>query len=178
MIFGNMTTLARPYAVAAFETALANNALPAWEGMLNSAALVVQDKQIIQLLDNPNMTVQQLSTLFCDVLAPVLDAEKTNFLRLLAENKRLPLLPDIALLFTSYRAEHEKSVDVNVVSAVVLDDVYQQKLTQSLAKRLQRKVSLHCSVDPSLIGGAIVRAGDTVIDGSVRGKLNRLLESL
>jgi F-type H+-transporting ATPase subunit delta len=178
MIFGNMTTLARPYAVAAFEVALEAHALDSWKGLLNSAAQIVQDPEVVSLLDNPHATMRQLLTLFCDVLAPFLDDEKKNFLSLLAENKRLPLLPDIAALFTTYCAEHEKSIDVEVVSAVTLDALYQQKLVQSLTKRLQRNVSLQCSVDPSILGGAWIRANDTVIDGSVRGKLNRLLESL
>jgi F-type H+-transporting ATPase subunit delta len=177
-MIGNMTTIARPYAHAAFEYALEKNALAAWEGMLHSAASMVQNKQIALLLNNPDITTKQWIELFFDVLAPILDVEKKNFLHLLAEHKRLPILPDVAMLFANYRREHEKSVDVEVRSAVALDSLYQQKLVESLAKRLQRKVSLQCSLDPSLIGGIIVRAGDTVIDGSVRGKLNRLLESL
>jgi F-type H+-transporting ATPase subunit delta len=178
MIFANMTTLARPYAVAAFETALDKDALASWAGMLNNAAQVIQDNQVVHLLGNPLITAKQLIDLICDVLNPILDTEKKNFLSILAENKRLPLLPDIAALFTMYCAEHEKSINVDVISAVRLDAVYQQKLVQSLTKRLQRNVSLNCTVDPELLGGVLVRAGDTVIDGSVRGKLNRLFESL
>ena len=179
MIFANMTTLARPYAVAAFEAALDEDALASWKFMLEKAAQVIQDSQIMPLLDNPRVTAKQLVELICDVLHSILDtAGKKNFLHILAENKRLPLLPDIAALFTMYCAEHEKSINVDVISAVTLDAIYQQKLVQSLTKRLQRNVSLHCKVDPELLGGVLVRAGDTVIDGSVRGKLNRLLESL
>lgn len=178
MIFANMTTLARPYAVAAFEIALENDTLASWKGMLNNAAQVIQDSQVVPFLENPRVTAKQLIDLICDVLDPILDMEKKNFLSLLAENKRLPLLPDIAALFTMYCTEHEKCINVDVISAVTLDAIYQQKLVQSLTKRLQRKVSLHCTVDPKLLGGILVRAGDTVIDGSVRGKLNRLLESL
>jgi len=178
MIFANMTTLARPYAVAAFETALDKDDLASWKGMLNNAAQVIQDNQVMPFLENPRVTAKQLIELLCDILNPVLDTEKKNFLSILAENKRLPLLPDISALFTVYCAEHEKYINVDVVSAVTLDAIYQQKLVQNLTKRLQRNVSLHCSVDPGLLGGILVRAGDTVIDGSVRGKLNRLLESL
>ncbi|MBV8802964.1 MAG: F0F1 ATP synthase subunit delta [Gammaproteobacteria bacterium] len=177
-MFSNMTTLARPYAVAAFETALEKDNLTSWKNMLNNAAQVIQDNQVATLLDNPKVTTKQLIELICDVLTPVLDTEKKNFLHLLAEYKRLPLLPNIVTLFTTYCAEHEKYINVDVISAVTLDATYQQKLVQSLTKRLQRNVSLHCTVDPKLLGGILVRAGDTVIDGSVRGKLNRLLESL
>lgn len=177
-MIGNMTTIARPYAVAAFEYALENNALTAWENILNSAAFMVQNEQVASLLDNPSVTKQTVVELFYEVLAPILDAEKKNFLHMLADNKRLPILPDIAMLFSQLRADYEKSMDVEVISAVKLDTGYQQKLAARLTKRLQRQISLKCVLDPSLLGGVIVRAGDTVIDGSVRGKLNRLLESL
>lgn len=178
MITGELTTIARPYARAAFEYAVAKNDLASWEGILRSAAEMVQQKPIASLLSSPQMTTKQLTDLFCDVLEKLLDTEKRNFIHVLAVNKRLPVLPDIAALFASYRAEKEKTIQVNVSSAFPLDEPYKAKFINSLAKRLQRKVSLQCDVDATLLGGAIVRAGDLVIDGSVRGKLNRLLESL
>lgn len=178
MITGELTTIARPYARAAFEVALANNALPEWEGMLHSAATMAEQGQIKLLLSSPEMSSRQIADLFVDVLTKVLDAERTHFIRLLAENKRLAVLPAIATLFAIYRAEYEKTMTVDVVSAIKLDDLYQEKLIKKLTQRLKRRVSLHCEVDPLLLGGAVIRAGDMVIDGSVRGKLNRLLESL
>jgi F-type H+-transporting ATPase subunit delta len=178
MIFGNMTTLARPYAIAAFETALNQDALASWKVMFHNAAQLVQDPQMLPILENPNIPTQQLTHMVLDVLGSFLDTQQKNFLQLLAENKRLPLLPDMSALFALYCLEHEKSIDVEVVSAITLDPAYQQKLVQHLTKRLHRNVSLHCSVDPTLLGGALIRAYDTVIDGTVRGKLNRLLESL
>jgi F-type H+-transporting ATPase subunit delta len=99
-------------------------------------------------------------------------------LQLLAENKRLPLLPDIAELFHELYETYQKQTTVKVTSATELNSHYNELLTKSLSKRLQRKISLVCETDPSLLGGAIVAAGDLVIDGSLRGKLNRLLESL
>lgn len=178
MITGELTTIARPYASAAFEYALSKHALPEWEGMLLSAATLVKLDKINLLLSSPEMSSSRLAELFSDVLAKVLDPEKINFIKLLAENKRLPVLPEIAELFANYRADYEKTIDVQVVSAIELNKSYQKKLVNKLTHRLQRRVSLQCEVDPSLLGGAIVRAGDMVIDGSVRGKLNRLLESL
>ncbi len=178
MITGELTTIARPYAQAAFECAVEKNDLASWEAMLRSAAEMVQQKTVASLLNSPEMTSKQLADLFCDVLDKVLDKEKGNFIRILAENKRLPVLPDIAVLFASYRAEKEKTIQVEVLSAFPLDELYKDKFISSLTRRLQRKVSLQCDVDATLIGGAIVRAGDLVIDGSVRGKLNRLLETL
>lgn len=178
MITGELTTIARPYARAAFEYALAQHALPKWEGMLLSAATLVAQDKIKLLLCSPDISSKQLVELFSDILAKILDPEKTNFIRLLAENKRLSVFPEIAALFTSYREDYEKVMDVKVISAIELNKSYQEKLVNKLTHRLQRRVSLQCEVDPSLLGGAIVRAGDMVIDGSVRGKLNRLLESL
>ncbi len=177
-----MTTLARPYAIAAFDYALQKNSLSAWKTMLSSAALLVEEKEVVRLLSNPEITRKNTADLCCDVLSSGLDAgldiEKENFIRLLAEYNRLPVLPDIARLFESYCAEHEKNMKVQVISAIELDDSYQQKLTTSLANRLKRQVVLQCEVDPDLLGGVIVKAGDVVMDGSVRGKLNRLFESL
>lgn len=175
---GNITTIARPYAIAAFEYALQKNTLPAWEGMLRSAALLVEQKAIVTLLSSPEVSRKKIADLFCDILSTVLDTERQNFICLLAENNRLPVLPDIANLFANYRAEQEKKMTVQVVSAITLDETYKHKLAARLTKRLQRQVSLQCAIDPTLLGGVLVRAGDRVIDGSVRGKLNRLYESL
>lgn len=174
----SMTTLARPYATAAFEYALQKNALPSWDAMLASAALIAKNKAVVALLSNPAVTEQEMADFFCDALSAILDQEKRNFIRLLAENNRLPVLPDIAALFAGYRAEHEKKLTVEVTSAIALDEGYQQKLIAALTKRLQRQVSLQMSIDPTLLGGIIVKAGDKVMNGSVRDKLNRLYESL
>ena len=174
----NKTTLARPYATAAFNMALQKKALAAWDAMLQSAALLVEDKRVCLLLSDPSVTKQKLADFSCSVLSSVLDTEKRNFIRLLAENNRLPILPDIATLFTAYRAAEEKTLTVQVMSAVALDESYKKKLAAALTKRWQKQVSLQCTVDLSLLGGIIVKAGDDVIDGSVHGKLNRLYESL
>lgn len=172
----NMTTIARPYALAAFEFAVDKNALSAWETMLDAASLLTQDASVQQLLTSPKVTSQQLANLYSDVLAKRLNIEMTNFIQLLAEYDRLSVLPDIAELFKSYRAEQEKKLNVQVTSAVPLNDSYQQKLIDTLTKRLRRQVTLQCEIDPNLLGGAIITAGDTVIDGSVRGKLDRMVK--
>ncbi len=177
-MIGRMTTLARPYATAAFEYALQKNALSAWDEMLASAAFVAKDKAVLSLLASPAVSKQKMADFFCDVLSKVLDKEKRNFIYLLAEKNRLSVLPDISSLFKAYRAEHEKKLTVQVTSAIALDAAYQQELIATLSKRLQRQVSLQCDTDPSLLGGIVVKAGDRVMDGSVRGKLNRLYESL
>ena len=174
MMTGKMTTIARPYAVAAFEFALKNNALPAWEAMLNSASLVTQDKSVQQLLTSPGASSQQLANFYCEVLASLLNNDMKNFIMLLAEYGRLAVLSDVAELFKTYRAAQEKKLEVHVTSAEQLSDQYQQTLIDALTKRLERQVSLVCAVDPQLLGGAVITASDTVIDGSVRGKLDRM----
>jgi F-type H+-transporting ATPase subunit delta len=170
------TTIARPYAAAAFEYALAKHDLPAWETMLQAAAFITKDEALARLLSSPHVTSQQLADVYYEMLAANLDPEKTNFIRLLAENSRLTSLPAIYELFQAARAAQEKTLSVQVVSAVKLTDAYKEKLKQALTKRLQRQVQLDCEIDTSLLGGAVVRAGDTVIDGSIRGKLMRLNE--
>ncbi len=170
------TTIARPYVAAAFEYALAKKGLSAWETVLHSAASIVQNESVAPLLQNPAITQQQIADLICELLAKNCDEAKKNFIHLLAENKRLAALPDIAKQFTEARAAQEKTLSVQVISAQGLDAAYQQKLVQALSKRLQRQVELQCEVDPTLLGGVLVRAGDLVIDGSVRGKLTRLVD--
>lgn len=175
---GQLTTIARPYAAAAFECAVQNKAVPAWDAFLKTAASIAQSPSLAVLLESPTITTKQRSDLFCEVLVSMLDTEKKNFICLLAENKRLPILPDIAELFAAHRAAQENIISVHVTSAVPLDEQYQQKFVAALKDRLQLQVTLQCEVDPALLGGAIIRAGDKIIDGSVRGKLNRLVESL
>ncbi len=175
----NLTTLARPYAVAAFEYALSQDILMPWQLFLQKAAEMAKQKDILKWLTHPFITKSQLLGLFEELLQPYLiNLQQNNFLKILAENKRLILFPAIANLFAELKAQHEKIVDVNIISAVPLQENYQQKIAASLTKRLQRQIELTYEVDPSLLGGAIIRAGDLVIDGSVRGKLNRLLDSL
>lgn len=167
-------TIARPYAKAAFEYALSQNALTAWSDMLGYAAVVASDEAMIKCLDDPQLTADKKAELFSSVCADRIDAAGRNFIAQLAQNKRLSVLPEIYLLFTALLAEQEKTVDVNVQSAYALTDEQAQKLADSLKKRLGREVNLQSEVDSSLIGGLIIRAGDMVIDGSIRGKLAKL----
>ncbi|MHB1948543.1 MAG: F0F1 ATP synthase subunit delta [Gammaproteobacteria bacterium] len=178
MMTEKLTTIARPYALAAFEYALDKHDLAGWEAMLHTAAIIAQDTDMAPLLTSPEVTQKQLVELFCGILGAKLDAEKKNFISLLGEYNRLDALPEILALFSNYRAQYEKSITVEVFSATKLENAEQQKFIDALTRRLKRKVTLQCAVDDSLIGGALIRAGNMVIDGSVRGKLNRLLESL
>jgi F-type H+-transporting ATPase subunit delta len=167
-------SIARPYVAAAFEYAAEKKDISKWESMLDAAALTAANPAVMALMQNPETSAEQLAEFFCDILKKLLDKHKTNFIRLLAEKNRLAELPAIAELFKVARAEAEQMLTVQVTSAEPLKKAYQDKLVKALSKRLSRTVELQCEVDETLLGGVIVRAGDLVIDGSIRGKLSRL----
>ena len=173
-----LTTLARPYAKAAFEYAQAHQQLANWSAMLGLAAAVSQDDTMQRVLKAPRLTSTEKATTFVEVCGDKFDAQARNFLSIVSENNRMELLPEIADMFELYKAEQEKSVDVDVTSAFALNDEQQDKLAKVLSARLGREVRLHAAEDASLIGGVVIRAGDLVIDGSVRGKLAQLAEAL
>lgn len=171
-------TAARPYAQAAFDVARAAGKLKNWSEWLSDGAALVSNAKVRELIGNPRVVKTQLQGFMLDALGGALDQHGKNFIRLLTENRRLTLLPDIAMLFEASRAEAEGTLRVQVTSATTLSDEQQRALAATLKKRFQREVTLHCDVDKSLIGGAIIRAGDRVIDGSARGKLQRLAQAL
>lgn len=171
-------TAARPYAQAAFDVARAAGKLKNWSGWLGAAAALVSDAKVRELIGNPRVAKAQVQGFMLDALGGAPDQQAKNFIRLLTENRRLTLLPDIATLFEASRAEAEGTLRVQVTSATALSDEQQRTLAAALKKRFQREVALHCDMDKNLIGGAIIRAGDRVIDGSARGKLQRLAQVL
>ena len=173
-----LTTLARPYAKAAFEYAQAHQQLANWSAMLGLAAAVSQDDTMQRVLKAPRLTSTEKATTFVEVCGDKFDAQARNFLSIVSENNRMELLPEIADMFELYKAEQEKSVDVDVTSAFALSTEQQDKLAKVLSARLNREVRLHAVEDPALIGGVVIRAGDLVIDGSVRGKIAKLAEAL
>lgn len=173
-----LTTLARPYARAAFESAISDGSLKTWSSGLGLLAALLQDTKVGSYLSNPARSTGEQAQTLIDLCGSELDAKAQNFVLVLAANKRLQLLPEIAKLFEDMKADYEKTVDVEVISAFGMDQGAENNLASALKKRLQRDVKLNVSVDRGLIGGMIVRAGDLVIDGSVRGKLNKLIESM
>lgn len=173
------STVARPYAKAAFEHALEQQALDDWAAMLETAARVVEDDDMQRrVLGNPQLSSSQKAEVVVDVCGDAVSDAVRNFLRLVGQKGRLAALPAIVEQFSMLKAQQEKRMDVNIVSAFPLDDAQQDKLASALAKRLNREISITTQVDSTLLGGVILRAGDTVIDGSVRGRLNRLHEAL
>ncbi|MBM4232228.1 MAG: F0F1 ATP synthase subunit delta [Gammaproteobacteria bacterium] len=171
-------TIARPYARAAFGHAQAAGQLAAWDEMLQRASVVIGDARVGALVGNPHVQRAELVSFVAELAAASGNEKALNFLRLLADNGRLVLLPQIALQYTALRAEVENTVDVIVTSALPLTSEQADKLTQALTHRLRRTVRLSSTVDPSLIGGAVVRAGDFVVDGSLRGRVERLSNTM
>ena len=172
-----LTTVARPYANAAFDFAVENQAVDQWLGMLHFAAEVAQNEAVSELLSGMT-AAETLADLFVKLCGEQLNENGQNFIKVLAENKRLQALPEILALYTELKAEYEKEIDVDVKSATALSQQQQDELSKSLEKRLARKVKLNCNVDAELIAGFVIQAGDMVIDGSVKSKLNRLSDAL
>jgi F-type H+-transporting ATPase subunit delta len=171
-------TIARPYAKAAFEYARAANAMPGWSEALANAAKIVSDPRVAALTKSPRVTSNVLVEFIAEFEGPKPDPQFQSFVRLLAENHRLLLLPDIAAHYEELRAAEENTVDVDVISAVALTGAQADKLKTALGARLKRQVRMQNSVDPTLLGGAVVRAGDLIIDGSLKGRLERLSTEL
>lgn len=167
----NALTLARPYARAAFALANERGCLPLWSTQIGFAATAVSDPRVAGVLGDPKVRTDTL----VDLVAPEApDAEFRSFLALLADNRRLALLPEIAGLYEALRADQERLVKATVTSAVALDAAQIEQIKRSLSKRFGREVTIATALDPALIGGAVIDAGDVVIDGSVRTKLARL----
>ena len=168
------TTIARPYAKAAFQEARGDKDLSRWSETLRAAATAVRDPRVHELLGNPGVRGEDLAQFVMGVSGPTLDEHGQNFFRMLAENHRLGFLPEISTLFDDYKDEAESVIDVTVTSAAPIDSAQQQALSKALERKLKRTVRLHCDTDSTLIGGAVLRAGDTVIDGSLLSRLKRI----
>lgn len=167
-------TVARPYAKAAFAWAREQGKLDTWSNWLGTARAVVESDEYAAYERSPGVTTRQLAALVAGVGGDALDAHARGFIDLLAENDRVGYLPEIAARFEELKAEDQNVADVEVVSAVGLSDAQRERLAGALRTRLRRDVRLHCAVDPSLIGGAVVRSGDMLIDGSLAHRLERL----
>ena len=174
----SLTTLARPYAKAAFELARGDQALARWDEMLGLGCAMVSEESLAALLTNPEVDRETVVGLMVDVAGEAFDEPFQRFLGVVAENDRLPLFPQVWELFRELREEAENRLFVRVVSAVALDDEQSARMKDALARRYEREIELENEVDPGVIGGAIVYAGDQVIDGSLRGRLNKLSNSL
>lgn len=173
-----LSTLARPYAKAAFQYAADASDLQGWSNSLAVAAAVAAQDTVVKLLSSPSYTATQQAEKTIEVCGDALNEKSRSFVQVLAENRRLQLLPQIYQQFEVLKANREKTVEVSVVSASEISTEQQEKLASALSSKLERQVNMQVSIDDSLIGGVVVRAGDTVIDGSIRGRLAKLAEVL
>ena len=168
-------TLARPYARAAFGIAREEAAYPAWSQALGFAAHVAADPRVSGVLANPKLSDDEAVTLLA---APGAGESVSRFLALLADNRRMQLLPEIAGLYEELRNEAERVVKATVTSAAALPPAELEAIKAALRKRFGREVEVDTAIDETLIGGAVIDAGDVVIDGSLKGKLARLQSAL
>jgi F-type H+-transporting ATPase subunit delta len=172
-----LSTLARPYAKAAFEIAQ-QQSLDKWSDMLQTLKTVVTDETMSTALSEPKLSAQDKADLLIEVAGKDYNDEGKNFIRLLAENQKLSIVSEVSEQFEAYKYEAEGSLQADVLTAMPIDDARQQKLVDALTKRFNKTVTLNIVQQEDLIGGAIIRAGDLVIDGSVTGRLAQLEQTL
>ncbi len=171
-------TIARPYAKAIFQYALEKQQLPEWFVILHNMAMVAENALAVAFLTHPLTPKAQRIELFTTICTQSLSFHGQDFIKILAENHRLFILPDILRLYNEYRAQWEKILDVDIISVTTITADYQQQIATALEKKYQRKIVLHNIIDQSLLGGAILKIGDTVIDGSIQGRIGRLSKAL
>ena len=173
-----LTTIARPYAEAAFRLAQEANALPVWSEMLRFLADLVGDPQIAAALDNPKLGSEQKESLLLTVAGDRLQGFGRNFVRVLVEADRVNLLAQIAELFEILRADAEGVAKASIDTAFPLDEAQVREITAALERKFGRQIEATVNLDPSLIGGVRIAVGDTVIDGSIKAKLDAMAVQL
>ncbi len=173
----DLTTIARPYAKAAFDFAVEKQQLTQWSEMLAFAAEVTNNEQINELLTS-SASAEKLAEIFIAICGEQFDTHGQNLIQVMAENGRLKALPEVFEQFVALKQEFDKEMDVEVISATELSEQQIADISSKLEQRLERKVQLNCSVDETLLGGVIIRAGDLVIDNSARSRLDRLSDAL
>jgi len=170
-----LITLARPYAKAAYEYAKSVDKIAEWQQQLAIAAGLAEHEQVADIFSDPNVTDAQLVDL---IVGDEGDKHYQNLIKLMIENNRLPLLPEVAEQYQHYYEQDSGAQTVDVYSAAPLSDDQQQRLIKALSKRTGKDISLNIEVDESLLGGAKIYCGDLVIDGTLGGKVERLKTEL
>ncbi|RVU85430.1 F0F1 ATP synthase subunit delta [Leucothrix sargassi] len=173
-----LTTAARPYAKAVFEIAEASGSLDSWSEQLALMASIVTAEGSAELLDNPKATATQKVDAFVEVASGNLSEQSVNLLKSLGENNRFALLPDMASLFEELKSESQGEVDGELIAAAEVSQEQESAIVTALEKRLGRKVKLVTKIDESLLGGAVIRVGDLVIDGSLQGRFQTMKANL
>ncbi len=172
------TTIARPYAQAAFDQAQKQGDLKGWSGVLESLKSIMANTEVLALASSPKVSVATIESLVLSLAGTSLTQHQQNFVRILAGGHRLSVASEISEMYELLRAEAEKAVDVTVSSAFDLSDAQQQKIVAALKVRMGREIRLSCKLDKELVGGVVIRAGDKVIDGSARTRLSDLTNAL
>ena len=167
-------TAARPYAQAVFELARDEGEFGTWSGMLNLLKMVVSDASMASLLANPTLKAAFLADFILDICGDHLTDEGRRFVKVLAGAGRLPLAPQISMIYEQLRIEAEGVVEVEIISAYPLEDSDRQHIADAMTKRLGKKITITANIDKNLIGGVVIRAGDSVIDASVSGRIREL----
>lgn len=171
----DLTNVARPYAQAVFELARDNNDFASWGDQLDLLAAIASDHTMVELLKNPTFTTDQQIKLLLEVCGDKLDPNGINLVKLLVSNDRVNALPDIAAVYAEKRAEAESVIEADMITATPIDDGQREAFASALQSKLGRSVKLNFEVDEDLIGGAVIRAGDWVVDGSVKAQLEQLV---
>ena len=169
-----LSTLARPYAEAVFRMAQGENDLAGWSSRLQSLALIVSDAQVARLIADPAVSADRVADLIVEVAGSDLGERGGNFVKVTAENDRLSLLPEIGAQFEALKANAEGTLEATITSAQELTQAQLDDLVAGLKTKFNRAVNVQVAVDPGLIGGAVIAIGDQVIDGSVKGRLQRM----
>lgn len=172
------STIARPYAEAVFAVAKDSGQLKEWSDLLQTVNMIAANEDMQSMIGNTSVNKEQIAQLIIDVASAsdksIVSEQGSNLVKLLAENRRLNVIAEITEQYETLKAEAEKSIEAEIVSAVEVSATQQSLIAEKLKTRLGREVSLKCTIDESLMGGAIIKAGDMVIDGSVSGQLNKL----
>jgi F-type H+-transporting ATPase subunit delta len=174
----DVSALARPYGLAAFKQAREEGKVREWSEMLETLTLILRDPTMLGLISNPKVNDQQVAALIIDVAGDGLSETGANLVRIMAENERLAQMFGVAAVFEEERDRAEGRSHVEVTSAFALSDAEEKSIAASMSKRLGTEVDVSVTVDDSLIGGVIIRAGDTVIDASLRGRLGQLGQAM
>ncbi len=173
-----LSTLARPYAEAAFRLAQGANDLAGWSARIATLASIVSDVQVARLIGDPAVSAERVAELVIEVAGGDLGERGANFVKVLAENDRLSLLPEISAQFETLKANAEGTLEATITSAQVLTQAQIDDLVAGLKAKFNRAVNVQVAVDPELIGGAVITIGDQVMDGSVKGRLQRMAFAL
>ena len=180
-------TIARPYAQAIFDIAQESGEIDKWANSLEHGKAILADDQLLEFLSKPSLSSEQKFTFITSIFAEIPDEKMifsgnhnagSNFIKLLIENSRIAVFPEIAQHFTALKSNIENSVNVTVTSASPLSDEQKSQIGKALKKRFDSEIFIQTEIDESLVGGAIIRAGDVVIDGSLKASLKGLANAI